>query len=76
MSNLRWPRIDEYSPFPIRRQLEQLTHVGAGGFLWALGVSQELVTVAVVTFVGAAMSIVFRRTIWPLPDLTSRPRGR
>lgn len=49
--------------------------LGAGGLFWALGVSQELVTVAVVPFVGAAMSIVFQRTVWPLPVLTYWPRG-
>lgn len=50
--------------------------LGAGGLLWALGVSQELVAVAVLPFVGAAMSIVFQRAVWPLPVLTYWPRGR
>jgi uncharacterized membrane protein YeaQ/YmgE (transglycosylase-associated protein family) len=50
--------------------------LGAGGFLWALGVSQELVAVAVVAFVGAATLIVFQRTVWPLPVLAYWPRGR
>jgi uncharacterized membrane protein YeaQ/YmgE (transglycosylase-associated protein family) len=49
--------------------------LGAGGFLWALGASQELVAVAVVAFVGAAILIVLQRTVWPLPLLTGWPRG-
>jgi uncharacterized membrane protein YeaQ/YmgE (transglycosylase-associated protein family) len=50
--------------------------LGAGGLLLALGASQELVAVAVVAFVGAAASIVFQRTVWPLPVLAYWPRGR
>ena len=50
--------------------------LGAGGPLWTVGVSQELVAVAVVAFVGAATSIVFQRAVWPLPVLAYWPRGR
>jgi uncharacterized membrane protein YeaQ/YmgE (transglycosylase-associated protein family) len=50
--------------------------LGAGGLLWTVGVSQELVAVAVVAFVGAATSIVFQRALWPLPVLAYWPRGR
>ncbi len=49
--------------------------LATGGLVWALGVSQELVAVAVVPFVGAAVSIAVQRTVWPLPVLTYWPRG-
>jgi uncharacterized membrane protein YeaQ/YmgE (transglycosylase-associated protein family) len=49
--------------------------LGAGGFCWAVGVS-EMVAVAVVTFVGAAMSIALQRWLWPAgprPGTPARP---
>lgn len=48
----------------------------AGGLLWALGGSQQMVAVAVVAFLGATASIILQRTAWPLPVLTYWPRGR
>jgi uncharacterized membrane protein YeaQ/YmgE (transglycosylase-associated protein family) len=53
-----------------------LGSLGAGGFLWAFGASQELALVAGFAFVGAAILIVLQRTVWPLPVLTGWPRGR
>jgi uncharacterized membrane protein YeaQ/YmgE (transglycosylase-associated protein family) len=53
-----------------------LGSLGAGGFLWTLGASQQLVAVAIVAFVGAAILIVLQRTVWPLPFLTGWPRAR
>jgi len=53
-----------------------LGSLGAGGFLWALGASQQLVALAFVAFGGAAILIVLQRTVWPLPSLSGWPRGR
>jgi uncharacterized membrane protein YeaQ/YmgE (transglycosylase-associated protein family) len=39
--------------------------LGADGFGWALGVSRWPVAVAVVTFVGAVVSITLQRWLWP-----------
>jgi hypothetical protein len=50
--------------------------LGTGGLARALAISQELPAVVVVVLVGAAMSIVFRRTVRPLPVLAHWPRGR
>jgi hypothetical protein len=50
--------------------------LGTGGLVRALAISRELPAVVVVALVGAATSIVFQRTVRPLPVLAHWPRGR